>query len=68
MSGPITPRFWATPIRYLRWSSREKPAYFWSCVIAAVGPVMVFTVPPIRHYFGDYDAPTIPMTYPSEWQ
>jgi hypothetical protein len=60
----ITPRFWAGPIRYIRWASREKPAYFWSVVIGTLGPVQMIIVPPIRRYFGDYDAPPIPMTYP----
>lgn len=58
------PRFWAGPAKYLRWASREKPAYFWSCVMGAAGPVMLITVPPIRHRLGDEDAPPIPLTYP----
>jgi len=58
------PHFWVQPLRYLRWSARERPAYFYSCVIAAAGPVMLFTVPPLRRRFGDPDAPVIPMTYP----
>lgn len=64
MSGAL-PRFWAGPIRYCRWSARERPAYFWSVVVGALGPVMLVTVPPIRRAVGDYDAPQIPMTYPS---
>ena len=60
----ITPRFWAAPIRYCRWASRERPAYFWSVIIGAAGPVMLFTVPPIRRALGDDDAPPIPLTYP----
>ncbi|KAK0628605.1 hypothetical protein B0T17DRAFT_487535 [Bombardia bombarda] len=64
MSSTFTPRFWATPVKYLRWASRERPALLWSCVIAGLGPVTLFTVPPIRHRLGDPDAPTIPMTYP----
>ncbi|KAK3935611.1 hypothetical protein QBC46DRAFT_397129 [Diplogelasinospora grovesii] len=60
----ITPRFWAGPIRYCRWAARERPAYFWSVVIGAMGPVMLVTVPPIRKALGDDDAPQIPMTYP----
>ncbi|KAK4216597.1 hypothetical protein V8F33_010812 [Rhypophila sp. PSN 637] len=59
-----TPRFWAGPIRYLKWSARERPSYFWSCVIGALGPAHLLIVPPVRRYFGDYDAPPIPMTYP----
>ena len=61
----LTPRFWAGPIRYLRWASREKPAYFWSVVIGALGPVSMVVVPPVRRAFGDFDAPPIPLTYPS---
>ncbi|KAG6367585.1 putative nadh-ubiquinone oxidoreductase kda subunit [Diaporthe ampelina] len=63
MSGRA-PLFWQTPIRYWRWSSRERPALFWSCVIGALGPVTLAVVPPIRHAFGDYDAKPIPTTYP----
>lgn len=63
MSG-ATPRFWAGPVRYLRWAARERPSYFWSCVIAALGPAQLIAVPPVRRYFGDYDAPPIPLTYP----
>jgi len=61
----ITPRFWAGPLRYMRWASREKPAYFWSVVIGSLGPVSMVVVPPIRRAFGDFDAPPIPLTYPS---
>lgn len=64
MSGRA-PLFWQTPIRYWRWSSRERPALFWSCVIGALGPVTLAVVPPIRHALGDYDAKPIPTTYPS---
>ncbi|KAK3330481.1 hypothetical protein B0H66DRAFT_544011 [Apodospora peruviana] len=58
------PRFWSNPIRFCRWAARERPSYFWSCVIAGIGPIMVVTVPPIRHRLGDVDAPPIPLTYP----
>ncbi|KAK1768676.1 NADH-ubiquinone oxidoreductase 9.5 kDa subunit [Phialemonium atrogriseum] len=58
------PRFWAGPIRYCRWAAREKPAYFWSIVIGAAGPLSLATVPPIRRAIGDHDAAPIPMTYP----
>ncbi|CCF41408.1 NADH-ubiquinone oxidoreductase 9.5 kDa subunit [Colletotrichum higginsianum] len=64
MSSAATPRFWAGPIRYCRWASREKPAYFWSVVLGALGPVQLALVPPIRNYLGDYNAPPIPVTYP----
>lgn len=68
MSSPIysaaTPRFWANPLRYCRWAARERPAYFWSVVIGAMGPVTLATVPPLRRRLGDEDAPPIPLTYP----
>ncbi|PSR76925.1 hypothetical protein BD289DRAFT_350402, partial [Coniella lustricola] len=59
-----TPLFWKGPIRYLRWSCRERPALFWSCFIGGAGPAMVAIVPPIRHRLGDPDALPIPQTYP----
>ena len=64
MSSLGTPRFWAGPLRYLRWSARERPAYFWSVIIGAAGPLAVAVVPPIRKALGDEDAPVIPLTYP----
>lgn len=64
MSGAV-PFFWRQPVRYWRWASRERPAIFWSCVIAFAGPVMLAVVPPIRHRLGDPDAKPIPNTYPS---
>ncbi|KAK5632324.1 hypothetical protein RRF57_008038 [Xylaria bambusicola] len=59
-----TPRFWAGPLRYLRWSAREKPSYFWSCVIGASGPVILLTVPPTLKRLGWERSAPIPMTYP----
>ncbi|TDZ35966.1 NADH-ubiquinone oxidoreductase 9.5 kDa subunit [Colletotrichum sidae] len=59
-----SPRFWAGPIRYCRWASREKPAYFWSVVLGALGPVQLALVPPVRKALGDDNAPPIPVTYP----
>ncbi len=64
MSG-MAPRFWATPFRFCRWAARERPAYFYSVIIGAAGPLMLAIVPPIRKAIGDEDAPTIPWTYPS---
>lgn len=64
MSG-AAPFFWRQPIRYWRWSSRERPAIFWSCIIAAIAPVTLVAVPPIRHALGDPDAKPVPTTYPS---
>lgn len=64
----ITPRFWATPLRFSRWAARERPGYFWSVVIGAVGPLMLATVPPVRRMIGDEDAAPIPMSYPSTFR
>lgn len=64
MSGTL-PHFWAQPFRYIRWSAREKPAYFYSAVIAGLGPVFLTVVPPVRKYFGDVNPAPIPVTYPS---
>ncbi|KAL2122167.1 hypothetical protein VTJ04DRAFT_2622 [Mycothermus thermophilus] len=63
MSGTV-PRFWATPLRYCRWAARERPGYFWSVVIGALGPVTLVVVPPLRRAVGDYDVKPIPLTYP----
>ncbi|KAJ8654264.1 hypothetical protein O0I10_010086 [Lichtheimia ornata] len=49
----------------LRKFAIEKPVIFWSCLIGAVGPVMVWTVPKIRReYFGYKGVPPLPITYP----
>ncbi|KAI6809551.1 hypothetical protein KC343_g4413 [Hortaea werneckii] len=56
--------FFEAPAKYFRWAIRQKPAIFWSLVIGTMGPVMAFTVPPIRNYFGDGPRPQIPLTYP----
>ncbi|KAK4456787.1 hypothetical protein QBC42DRAFT_51879 [Cladorrhinum samala] len=64
MAQPVTPRFWAGPLRYIRWSARERPAYFWSVFVGALGPVTLIAVPPIRRRLGDHDAAPIPLTYP----
>ncbi|RMY27662.1 hypothetical protein D0865_15958 [Hortaea werneckii] len=58
--------FFEAPAKYFRWAIRQKPAIFWSLVIGTMGPVMAFTVPPIRNYFGDGPRPQIPLTYPSK--
>ena len=60
------PQFWSTPLRYLRWASHEKPAFFYSIVVGSLGPVFLVGLPPIRRYFGDVDPEPIPMTYPSK--
>ncbi|KKA27600.1 hypothetical protein TD95_001436 [Thielaviopsis punctulata] len=59
-----TPRFFAAPLPFLRWSMRERPAYFWSIVLGVAGPVGMATIPPIRHALGDVDAPPLPVMYP----
>ncbi|CAJ2504013.1 Uu.00g114070.m01.CDS01 [Anthostomella pinea] len=59
-----TPRFWAGPLRYLHWSAREKPAFFYSVVLGASGPLMLLTVPPTMKRLGYERAKPIPMTYP----
>ncbi|KAK4102216.1 hypothetical protein N658DRAFT_424070 [Parathielavia hyrcaniae] len=63
MNG-ATPRFWAGPLRYIRWSARERPGYFFAVAVGALGPAILITVPPIRRRLGDPDAAPIPMTYP----
>jgi hypothetical protein len=63
MSSP-TPEFYKGPLRYLKWASYNKPAYFYSIIIGLAGPVFVAVVPPIRRYYGDGPRPKIPMTYP----
>jgi hypothetical protein len=68
MNTLATPRFWAGPIRYCRWAARERPAYFWSVIIGAAGPISMFIIPPLRQRFGDPDAPPIPQTYPSTYR
>ncbi|OAL51845.1 hypothetical protein IQ07DRAFT_506212 [Pyrenochaeta sp. DS3sAY3a] len=61
---PQSPLFFKQPLRYLKWASINKPAYFYSIVIGCAGPIMVFTVPPIRRYLGEEPIAKIPMTYP----
>jgi hypothetical protein len=70
---PPSPRFFQQPLRYLKWASINKPAYFFSIIVGCTGPIMVLTVPPIRRYLGEEQRPKIPMTYPStftdvEWR
>ncbi|KAJ8069049.1 hypothetical protein OCU04_002722 [Sclerotinia nivalis] len=63
MSSTI-PRFFSQPFRYIRWAAIEKPAIFFSIVVGSIGPVLVLTVPKIRHRLGDGPRPQIPLTYP----
>ena len=37
---------------------------FYSVVLGAVGPVLAYTVPPIREHFGYRPPEPIPITYP----
>ena len=64
----ITPRFWAGPLRYCRWASRERPALFWSCVVGGLGPVILISGRPILTRLGYEYATPIPMTYPGALQ
>ncbi|UKZ71191.1 uncharacterized protein TrAtP1_012152 [Trichoderma atroviride] len=61
MSAPL---FWSTPLKYCSWAARERPAFFWSVVVGAAGPILIPIVPPIRHMLGDVDPAPIPVTYP----
>ena len=61
------PRFFQQPLRYLRWASHEKPAIFYSFVIASGGPLSFVIAPPIRRYFNDGPREKIPLTYPSKY-
>jgi hypothetical protein len=63
MSG-VAPLFWSTPLKYCSWAARERPAFFWSVVVGAAGPILMPIVPPIRHMLGDIDPAPVPVTYP----
>lgn len=65
-SAMSKPNFWSTPLRYFRWASHERPAYFWSILIGSMGPVTMVGIPPVRKYFGDVDPEPIPLSYPSK--
>lgn len=58
------PRFYSQPLRYLKWASINKPAYFYSIIVGLSGPALVFTVPGIRRYLGEEPITKIPLTYP----
>ena len=66
-AGP-SPRFFQQPLRYMKWASINKPAYFYSIMVGCAGPALVVTVPPIRRYMGEEPIPKIPMTYPGTWR
>ncbi|KAF8429116.1 hypothetical protein EV426DRAFT_583759 [Tirmania nivea] len=59
-----TPLFFQSPIRYMRYASHQYPAIYWSVVIGAVSPVIVFGAPYIRKKLGYENSPRVPMTYP----
>lgn len=68
MSGAApSPFFFKQPLRYLRWASVNKPAYFYSIIIGCTGPILVLTVPPIRRYMGQEQIAKIPLTYPGTY-
>ncbi|EDR08507.1 uncharacterized protein LACBIDRAFT_297246 [Laccaria bicolor S238N-H82] len=50
--------------RYLQRQAHENPVIFYSCIIGAIGPVMVVAIPPIRERFGYQPAEMVPTTYP----
>ncbi|PSN60076.1 hypothetical protein BS50DRAFT_579578 [Corynespora cassiicola Philippines] len=64
MSAQPSPLFFKQPLRYLKWASINKPAYFYSIVVGLTGPALMAVVPPVRRYYGYEKAPKVPMTYP----
>nr|POF22331.1 nadh-ubiquinone oxidoreductase 9.5 kda subunit [Quercus suber] len=56
--------FWSSPVAYLHWAARAKPAILWSIAVGSLGPVFLVVGPPIRRYFGDGPRQQIPLTYP----
>ncbi|ELR01791.1 hypothetical protein GMDG_00891 [Pseudogymnoascus destructans 20631-21] len=52
-----TPRFFSQPLKYLHWAAIQKPAIFYSIIVGGIGPVLVLTVPKIRHRLGDGPRP-----------
>ena len=46
--------------------AHESPVIFYSCVLGAIGPVLVIAVPPVRSYFGYKPAERIPTSFPRE--
>lgn len=34
-------QFWSTPLTYLHWAARRKPAIFWSFIVGGMGPITV---------------------------
>jgi hypothetical protein len=60
------PRFWAGPIRYMRWAAQEHTAVFWATVMGCAGPVILLAKKPTWSYMGWESRPKIPTTYPSK--
>ncbi|TFK75252.1 hypothetical protein BDN72DRAFT_955250 [Pluteus cervinus] len=50
--------------RYLQRQAHESPVIFYSCVLGAIGPVLVAAVPPIREKFGYQPGEMVPTSYP----
>lgn len=50
-----------THIQWLRWCAHNKPNIFFPCAIAAMGPVFLFVVTPLRRKFIYPDAAPLPM-------
>ncbi|ODQ52810.1 putative NADH-ubiquinone oxidoreductase 9.5 kDa subunit [Saitoella complicata NRRL Y-17804] len=57
-------RFWANPVKYCHWAAVEHPAVFYSMLMGLAGPVIAYTVPPIRRKLGYPDHIPLPMGYP----
>ncbi|KAJ7158747.1 hypothetical protein C8R46DRAFT_1110161 [Mycena filopes] len=50
--------------RVLQRNAHESPVIFFSCVIGAIGPILLITVPPIKERLGYKAAEAIPLSYP----
>ncbi|KAF8071949.1 hypothetical protein FPV67DRAFT_909165 [Lyophyllum atratum] len=59
LAGPFRQTY-----RYLQRQAHENTVLFYSCVIGAIGPVMVVTIPPIRERLGYRPAEPVPTSYP----
>ena len=58
------PFFFKEPLRYLRWASIHKPAYFYSICVGLAGPATIAVVVPTRRYLGYERIAKVPQTYP----
>jgi hypothetical protein len=59
------PFFYKEPLRYLRWASINKPAYFFSICVGLAGPGIIAVAVPTRKYLGYERIAKVPQTYPS---